>query len=78
MSAVSDDRRVRRALRDALNGDVADVDPAVRRGLFVLAVATDDLEDRFNRIERRITSATVSIVVALLTSSSGIIWALVR
>lgn len=40
------DRRVRTALRDALNGDAADIDPAVRRGLVVLAVAQDDGDDR--------------------------------
>lgn len=40
------DRRVRAALRDALNGDADTLDPAVRRGLFVLAVAQDDIDDK--------------------------------
>lgn len=40
------DRRVRTALRDALNGDAERIDPAVKRGLLVLAVAQDDADDR--------------------------------
>lgn len=81
---MPDERRVRTALRDALNGDADTIDPAVRRGLTVLAVATDDIEERFerleasfDRIERKITSATTSIIVAVLSAAGGIIWALV-
>lgn len=78
------DRRVRTALRDALNGDADSIDPAVKRGLVVLAVASDDIEDRFESLEgrfasleRKITSATTTIVVAVLSAAGGIIWALV-
>lgn len=81
---MAEDRRVRTALRDALNGDADTIDPAVRRGLTVLAVASDDIEERFerlessfNRIERKITSATATIVVSVLSAAGGIIWALV-
>lgn len=77
MATVSD-RRVRSALRDALNGDAETVDPAVRRGLTVLAVASDDLEERFDRIERKITSYGTSIIVSVLTAAGAVVAAIVR
>lgn len=78
------DRRVRVALRDALNGDAERVDPAVRRALTVLAVNGDDAEDRmarleqrFDSLERKINSATATIVIAFATGASGVIWAII-
>ena len=47
--------RIRQALRDALNGDAERVDPAVRRGLTVLAVASDDAEAGMVAFEQRQT-----------------------
>lgn len=55
------DRRVRQALRDALNGDADTVDAPVRRGLLVLAVAQDDADDRFDRIEQKFEKVAESV-----------------
>lgn len=56
------ERRVRQALRDALNGDAETVAAPVRRGLLVLAVAQDDAEDRTAEFERRQTEQMDRVV----------------
>lgn len=81
------DRRVRTALRDALNGDAETVDPPVRRALLVLAVAQDDADDRHEKLEasfrevvdtvdalrKAVYGATATIVTSFAAAAAAII-----
>jgi D-ribose pyranose/furanose isomerase RbsD len=87
--------KVRRAVTDALNGDVERVDAAVRRALYSICTHMDEhtaesaadhieimeelrtqtarLEKKLSTVTRLLTSATVTMLLALATGLLNVI-----
>ena len=76
--------RVRRAVRDALNGDYENVDPALRRALFAISTELDEhslessnehkeIRAEVKGVRRLLISTTVTFVIAMGTSLLNLI-----
>lgn len=76
------DNKARRAITDALNGDLDNVDAAVRRALFAISTLIDDqivtaatdhaemmeaLEEKTARLERKVTQVTRLLISTTVT-----------
>jgi hypothetical protein len=76
------DSKARRAIMDALNGDLETVDAAVRRSLFVITTLIDDqnvhaaahhaemieaLEEKTSNLERKVTQITRLLISTTVT-----------
>jgi hypothetical protein len=76
------DNKARRAITDALNGDLDKVDAAVRRALFAISTLIDDqivtaavdhtemmeaLEEKTARLERKVTQVTRLLISTTVT-----------
>lgn len=79
---VTGDNKARRAITDALNGDIETVDAAVRRALFAISTLIDDqivnatldhaemmtaLEDKTRRLERKVAQVTKLLITTTVT-----------
>lgn len=76
--------RVRRAVRDALNGDYETVDPALRRALFAISTELDEhslessnehkeIRAEIKGVRRLLISTTVTFVIAMGTGLLNLI-----
>lgn len=76
------DNKARRAITDALNGDIDSVDAAVRRALFAISTLIDDqivnaaadhtetmeaLEEKTARLERKVGQVTKLLITTTVT-----------
>jgi hypothetical protein len=76
------DNKARRAITDALNGDLDKVDAAVRRALFAISTLIDDqivassvdhtemmeaLEEKTKRLERKVNQVTKLLITTTVT-----------
>lgn len=80
--ATASNNKARRAITDALNGDLETVDPAIRRALFAISTLIDDqivtaatdhaemmeaLEEKTARLERKVTQVTRLLISTTVT-----------
>lgn len=79
---TSSNSKARRAVTDALNGDIDNVDAAVRRALFAISTMIDEqiinaavdhaemmeaLEDKTARLERKVGQVTRLLITTTIT-----------
>lgn len=64
--AMSDTRRARRAMEDALNGDIGTVDKATLRALRAIATSIDDIDDRLSTIANRVLTIGGGVITTVI------------
>lgn len=63
---MSDTGRARRAMEDALNGDLGTVDKATLRALRSIATSIDDIDQRLNTIANRVLTIGGGVITTVI------------